>query len=328
MKIKLIIFLCLFLSVLNAQTFKTYFGQEYNKWYVLFDGVKCPNTFNYLTCTNRTKIIDGKTYQLLYKIQELKEDTINSMPINAESTQYLREEQSSGKLFYMYENYSDNGTFISYSPEILVSDMSLNLGDSILLEVNGLNLRYWDNIKYSSSQNKYYAEVDSVYYKEGLRHVRTSALFNSPTLFEKQKTALTFIEGIGSNLSPILDSDNFAYLSDIWKLVCNVQDNTSIHFSTLDNCRLYLMCDDTEVLETKDANRFQIKLTDAKIQILFNSEFYGNIRLILPNGRLIYANSISNKNEHMINTQNIQNGVYILQILGKKGSITTTKIII
>ncbi len=67
MKSKLIIFLCFFISFLNAQTFKSYFGKEYSKWYILYDGKTCPNTFNYLTCANRTTIIDGKTYHFYLK---------------------------------------------------------------------------------------------------------------------------------------------------------------------------------------------------------------------------------------------------------------------
>ncbi|MDO9153396.1 MAG: T9SS type A sorting domain-containing protein [Paludibacter sp.] len=328
MKTKLIIFLCLFLSVLNAQTFKSYFGKEYNKWYILYDGKVCPNTFNYLTCANRTTIIDGKTYQLLFEIYESLNDTIDSVSANTLSYQYLREDSVSGRLYYRYTINSDYGT--SYSPEILVSDMSLHVGDSIPLNVTDTNLSLWNNLKLSTYDNKYYAIVDSVYFKDGLKHVRTSALFNSDytNMFEKPKTALTFIEGVGSNVSPILDYNRFAYMSDISKLMCNVQDNNTIHFNISRLCRLYLYCDGVGVRETKDNHKFLLTLSDGDIKVKFTSSFSGSVRLIQSTGVVIYETPFVNATEQIINAQNLQSGVYILQIINSNGMITNRKLIL
>ncbi len=329
MKTKLIIFLSLFISVLNAQTFKSYFGKEYNKWYILYDGKVCPNTFNYLTCANRTTIIDGKTYQLLFEMYETLNDTINSVPANTLSNQYLREDSVSGRLYYRYTINSDYGT--SYSPEILVSDMSLHVGDSIQLNVTDTNLSLWNNLKLSTYDNKYYAMVDSVYFKDGLKHVRTSALFYSDysNMFEKPKTALTFIEGVGSNVSPILDYNRFAYMSDISKLMCNVQDNITTHFNISGLCKLYLNCDGVGdgVRETKDNHEFLLTLSYREIKIKFSSTFSGSVRLIQSTGLVIYETPFVNATEHIINAQNLQSGVYILQIINSNGMITTKKLI-
>lgn len=329
MKTKLIVSFSLLSLILCAQSYKSYFGKEYNKWYVLYDGILCPNTFNYLTCVNRETMINGKTYQLLFKIQELSDDTINSVPVSTVSNQYLREDSVTGKLYYLFEKYSDAGTFISYSPEILVSDMSLHVGDSIALNVTGSNLLFWDNLRLSTYDNKYYAMADSVYFKDGLKHVRTTALFNSPgAIFEKQKTALTFIEGIGSNLTPILDYGSFAYMSDVWKLMCNVKDDNSTYFNTSGLCRLYLYCDGVGVRETKDNHQFILMLPDGNIKIEFTSSFYGSVKLIQSTGMVIYETPVVNAIEQIINTQNLQGGVYILQIINSNGMITARKLIL
>ena len=329
MKTKIIIFLCLFFSILNVQAFKSYFGKEYNKWYILYDGSDCPNTFNYLTCANRTTIIDNKTYQLLFDFREQFNDTVNSLPVSTYSNQYLREDSITGRLYYRYKINSDNAT--SYSPEILVSDMSFHVGDSISLNVKEVNLLYWTNLKLSTNDNKYYAIVDSVYFKDGLKHVRTSALFNSEygNMFEKNKTPLTFIEGIGSNLSPILDYYNgLAYLSDIWKLMCNVRDNNTTHFNTNGLCKLNELSCDVGVQAIIDNHKFSLTLSDGSISIKFTSPFSGNVRLIQSSSMMVYESPVVNLNEHIINAQNLQSGVYILQTISSSGMITTRKLIL
>ena len=329
MKAKLIVFLCLFLSALNAQPFKSYFGKEYSKWYILYDGKVCPNTFNYLTCANRTATIDSKTYKLLFEIYETLNDTINSVPANTLSYQYLREDSVSGRLYYRYMINSDYGTL--YSPEILVSDMSLHVGDSILLKVTDANLSLWDNLKLSTYDNKYYAMVDSVFFKDGLKHVRTSTLFNTQygNMFEEPKTALTFIEGIGSNLSPILDYYNgLAYLSDIWKLICNVKDNNTTHFNASGVCKLRELICDVGVIEVEDNHKFSLTLLDGSINIKFTSLFSGSVRLIQSTGMVVYETPVVSLTEHTINAQNLQSGVYILQTMSINGMITTRKLIL
>jgi len=329
MKTKLIIFLCFFLSFLNAQTFKSYFGKEYSKWYILYDGKTCPNTFNYLTCANRTTIIEGKTYQFLYEINEPLNDIVNSVPANTISYQYLREDSVSGRLYYRYMINSGFGT--SYSPEILVSDMSLHVGDSIQLKVTDANLSLWDNLKLSTYDNNYYAVVDSVFFKDGLKKIRTSALFNSDynNLFEKPKTALTFTEGVGSNLSPILDYCHFAYMSDISKLMCNVQDNNTTHFNISGQCKLKeLICDLVGVHKIEDNQNFSFTLSDGNINIKFTSLFSGKVRLLQSTGMVIYKTPIENSTEHRINTQSLLSGVYILQTINFNGVITTRKLIL
>ena len=328
MKTILIIFLCFFIPFLNAQTFKSYFGKEYSKWYILYDGKTCPNTFNYLTCANRTTIIDGKTYHFLFEMNEFFNETVNSVPPNAFSDQYLREDTVSGRLYYRYLINSYYGT--SYSPEILVSDMSLNVGDSIQLNVTSANLSMWDNLKISSYDNKYYAVVDSVFFKDGLKNIRTSALFNSDDiyLFENPKTALTFIEGVGSNLSPILDYSRFAYLSDISKLMCNVQDNNTTHFNISGLCKLRQLYCDLGVQNIEDNQNFSIALSDGNINIKFTKLFSGQVRLLQSTGMVVYKTAIDNLNEHEINTQSLQSGVYILQTLNYDGVITNRKLIL
>lgn len=330
MKTKLIFLIFLISFALNAVPFKSYFGSEFNKWYILYDVGNCPNTFSYLTCAGRTTIIDGKPYQFLYEIYEGLYDTINSLPVNTVSDKYLREDKITGRLYYRYKIYSDYGT--SYSPETLVSDLSLSIGDSISLNVKDVNLSYWTNLKLSTSEHKYYAFVDSVYFKDGLKHVRTTAHFNTNEeyLFEKSKTALTFIEGTGSNLSPVLDYNHMAYASNIWKLMCNVQDNITTHFNTSGFCRIYLICDGggAGVGKIYDNQMFSIRLSAENINISFTSTFSGTVRLTQSTGMVVNETRVENLTEHKVNAEHLPGGIYILQTINYSGTITTEKIIL
>ncbi len=314
--------LCYYMS--NAQTaYRSYFGESYTKWYILYDGYSCPNTFDFLVCSNRTEIINENTYWKLFEVFEPSDDNPrNSMPANESTYKFLREDTLTGKLYYRYKIYSDYGT--SYSPDILVSDMTLKVGDSVKL--GNININFWKNVVKTSGGN-YYAIVDSVYQKNSLKHIRTSALFSSKNeLFDNDYTSLTFIEGIGSNLSPILDYDGMAYLSDVWKLICFVSDDSLTYFNNKKKRNLPpLICD----VGVRNINEdfFSTKIIPSKILLQFHYPFYGEIRLIQLTGSLLYQRTIRGDTEHTINTINYSNGIYILQIT-HNNAITTKKIIL
>ncbi len=248
-------------------------------------------------------------------MNEFLNETVNSVPPNAFSDQYLREDTVSGRLYYRYLINSYHGT--SYSPEILVSDMSLNVGDSIQLKFTSANLSMWDNLKISSYDNKYYAVVDSVFFKDGLKNIKTSALFNSDDiyLFENPKTALTFIEGVGSNLSPILDYSRFAYMSDISKLMCNVQDNNTTHFNISGLCKLSeLICDLVGVDNIEDNQNFSIALSDGNINIKLTTLFSGSFEIYNCLGKVVCRAEFANESVLSISTTGLNRGLYLIRL--------------
>jgi len=108
-----------------------------------------------------------------------------------------------------------------------------------------------------------------------------------------------------------------------------VQDNITTHFNISGLCKLYLNCDGVGdgVRETKDNHEFLLTLSYREIKIKFSSTFSGSVRLIQSTGLVIYETPFVNATEHIINAQNLQSGVYILQIINSNGMITTKKLI-
>lgn len=148
--------------------------------------------------------------------------------------------------------------------------MSLEKGDSIRLYGydEGIPFFAWENV-IVSDENISYAMVDSVYYLDGLKHIRTSAMFrNSFRDYPEYQNCpygdycrdtLKFIETIGPNISPMLDVPEFnlSYWRDIPILTCYETKDKLIHFTTPNHC--YWSASDSKVLKTDPEIRKEIK---------------------------------------------------------------------
>ncbi len=198
-----------------AQPYRSYFGNEYTKWSVLAEIIAAVYTIECASRPDATIVIDDVTYYK-FAIIDMWPDTW-SINVNDSyfdryflaSKCYLREDQTTGRLYVRTSSDME---------EFIVSDMSLQVGDSIRLYVyedmpflafNLGTVVYNDGIPY--------AVVDSVYYADGLKHIHTSAMFRASGEFLN----LEFIEGIGSNLTPIL---NYRYYSESawWGMYNNI----------------------------------------------------------------------------------------------------------
>ena len=204
MKTKLIYSLLLSIFCLSAYAesqYKSYFGDTYTKWYVVYGG--CEYTWGEVyTVKDKTEEIDGITYRHIFFGEE--DDSASGYLTDS---WYLREDRTTGRLFFRPSKQS---------PEILVQDLSVNVGDSIRLcgdidEDWGWAYfsydMYWRDVVITED-NVPYAIVDSVYYSNGLKHIRTTAKFqnflrNFPS--SEMKDTLKFVETIGSNITPWLD---------------------------------------------------------------------------------------------------------------------------
>ena len=182
-----------------AQPYRSYFGNEYTKWSVFSAVIDADYTMECASRPDATIVLDSVTYYKLAVFKIMFPDTW-SINVNDSyfdryflaSNHYLREDQTTGRLYLRTSSDTE---------EFIVSDMSLKVGDSIRVYDRDDDplpffrecLVYNDDIPY--------AVVDSVYYADGLKHIHTSAMFEAPGDYMN----LEFIEGIGSNITPILN---------------------------------------------------------------------------------------------------------------------------
>ena len=115
----------------------------------------------------------------------------NSADIYRIRTLYLRESDTHDKLFGRIK-YDDN----SVTREFLIMDLSLDVGDT-------LNTDDWAELNVHPNQLNPVITIDSIYYKDGRKHLRTDFIGKGkhwstwpPVIYD----TLTFIEGVGPDM--------------------------------------------------------------------------------------------------------------------------------
>jgi hypothetical protein len=304
MKTKIIILLLVIQPLmLFAQPYKSYFGEEYTKWYVLNWGSEGYWTSVYLTCYNITEEIDGMTYKSLFDVRT--NENLTTVPPKFEYLYrqgYLREDLSTGQLFFREDKNTQ---------EVIVSDMSLEVGDSVRLlgyYFDNLFHSYWENV-IISEDNIPYAIVDSVYCSDRLKHIRSSATIYNP--LTNTRDNLVFIEALGSNISPLFDFTYFTYPNSVFtlNLICYETENKLIHFSDHDCYWRDLGIDDL-----KKYSKVREEMNAGMLNLYFDIPFSGQINLIDYSGRTLYQKNIFNETRFNVDVSNFSKGIYILQI--------------
>ena len=200
-KLTLFIFLlCCWSSGLKAQ-YQSLFGNLQTSWNVL-------NEYQFLYATDSLTvgtdtIINLMTYKKVV-FYHLRHNGNN--PLLAEALAYIREETATGRAWIKYDNST---------PEQLFMNLSLNVSD--LFTVSGLN----------------YA-VDSVYIKDGRKHVMVQYGYPMITEYPVSAEDLTFVEGIGTTYGFTYDYENsgsggFPVNHRYPFLLCSWKDNTHIY---------------------------------------------------------------------------------------------------
>ena len=309
MKTKLIYALLLSIFCLNAYAesqYKSYFGDTYTKWNLWLDN-EYVSTDSFLSCCERTQTIDNKTYYCLFNVYEY-DGEITSVDENEPCQLFLREEIETGRLYY--RNNMDNG----FSDEILVSDMSLEIGDSIRLGGRS----YWSNLNIPTDENTVYALVDSIYYHNNLKHIRTKTCFYS--IVSGKTDTLVFIEGIGSNAGPLLDYYTTGQRSQE-ALSCYHKDGSIISFSE-EGCLFFTL----NKVEENEKGNIEYVINKDNIYIQFSDFYTGVVSLYGITGNLLHEVKISNVLNYDINAQYLQSGLYILMLRNEIGKLFVVKI--
>ena len=304
---KLLLFLAMVLLSASgfAQPYRSYFGNEYTKWSIFSEVWDAASSVEYALRPDATIVIDDVTYNKLAIIY-MRPDTW-SINVNdsyfdryfLESNHYLREDQTTGRLYLRTSSDTE---------EFLVSDMSLKVGDSIrLCDYDGWPepffrefLVYNDDIPY--------AVVDSVYYADGLKHIHTSAIFDAPGT----NANLEFIEGIGSNLTPILNYDFYSTHGMYCVILCYENETYWQHFPFLgvtDTCFM-------EVVGINDITQAEIKVypSPAEKYIYVDSDSWNKSEIIITNilGQVVKDISFEGTRTS-IDIADLKSGIYFVK---------------
>ena len=222
---KLLLFLVMVLLSASgfAQPYRSYFGNEYTKWSVFSEVIDGASSMEYALRPDATIVIDDVTYNklaIIYMWPDTWSKNVNDSYFDEyfiESNHYLREDQTTGRLYVRTSSDTE---------EFIVSDMSLKVGDSIrLCDYDGWPMPFlWECLVYNDDIP--YAVVDSVYYADGLKHIHTSVMFHAVG----SDVNLEFIEGIGSNLTPILNYDFYSTQGMYSVMLCYENETYWKHF--------------------------------------------------------------------------------------------------
>jgi hypothetical protein len=212
-------------------------------------------------------------------------------------------------VFFIRED-SNHKVYKFYNVERLIYDFSLLKGDSI-------------DTGHTSGINHFYAYVDSV------DSVLVNGAYRKRIIFNSWYNE-SWIEGIGSSMSPFDPFiNNFA--GDFYmKLICVTENDTLIYQNTLyNNCYIRGYSQIDEINSTSDA---QIIIspnpirTTASIKVTDNITFYRDFNIINCNGQTIKSGTLKD-NAFSFSSNGLTSGLYFI-IVKSDDKILSKKILI
>ena len=304
---KLLLFLAIVLLSASgfAQPYRSYFGNEFTKWSVFSEVYDAASSMEYALRPDATIEIDDVTYYklaIIYMRPDTWSKNVNDSYFDEyflASNHYLREDQTTGRLYLRTSSDTE---------EVIVSDMSLKVGDSIrLCDYDGWPMPFFrECLVYN--EDIPYAVVDSVYYADGLKHIHTSAMFDAPGAYMN----LEFIEGIGSNLTPILNYDFYTTWGMECVILCYENETYWQHFPFLgvtDTCFM-------EVVGINDIKQAEIKVypSPAEKYIYVDSDSWNKYEIIITNILGQVVKDISFEGTRIsIDVADLKSGIYFVK---------------
>ena len=316
-KLITILYLSLLCVGLNAQQYKPVLDGEIVRWSFL-DQLLCSNVY----VVESTDIVaygnvsfNDVIYKKLYldnsfdsanDVEESNANWQNHIPQLYYEWKdfFIRESEDNSKL-YVYNSYWDE--------EYLISDMNLQEGETFQLSTDG--------------GGTLEAIVDSVYFKNGLKHIRWIATYERPYFHGP----FTFIESIGSNKWLVYPDG------------CN--SDASIGLNCFQNKETFYKNEETlNYLDFADFpcgifyqsaginsilnNNYNIFIQKDKIEILFTFDVNVDVSIYDLNGILYYEQNTYSQNI-VIPTTELPKGIYILSVFDKNTNKQyTSKIIL
>ncbi len=277
----LILLLVVFSFSGKCQNYQSICGQDSTIWTVLEEIIDGAMTAKYQTKNGVDSILNGYTYKKVFN--------------NYQTRGLLREDTVDGKAWY----YS----FFTQTENIFM-DLSLQLNDTFMI--------------YSPWVSNIPIVVDSVYFINGLKHIRFDFnLFGYVRKFE-------FIEGLGTNAGIAYQgqTQGWNYISEY--LLCKYTDSTKVYENIDYNGMCYVqLVGINEYLNESSTVAFPNPVKRNELLTIRNDmDPVQSIRL-----RDIFGNSICRLESFQIK-MNQAAGIYIIEIVRKSGKRENLKICI
>ncbi len=274
---KLILILVLLYQISFGQ-YKSTFGESTTKWNLILFGA-C----DAITTTPVSVIGDSVFNGHNYKI-------IDRFSLFDESTGFLREDTITGKVWFYNK---------TINKEILVMDLSLNKTDSFKI--------------YSSTLDSSFIYVDSVFFVEGIKHIRFKESYIHICAPDE---TFEFIEGTGSNAGLFYNSEWVANSLNFY-LLCHEKDGIKVYGNKLynDSCFVVETGIESKSILNNELNIFP-NPTKGIVTIKFQNTKCDNFNLLLFNSKAQITHSISsnsNEFEFSLNERNTHINFFILK---------------
>ena len=293
----------------DSTVYQSVFGDSVARWYET-RCVGCAQVYDVFT--DDTVRIDGLLYRKARRV-DFDGNICEYSPQNEWPKLLFRESASHGKLFFRKINYGQPTA--DTVPEKVIMDLDMSIGDTLDAGING----------YIPSIIDGYIPpiiVDSVYYKDGRKILRTSYHLEQRVAATEQKDTLFLIEGVGPSFG-IVYTQHYGCSTP---LVCYYRDTT---FEYHDEKYYYYGMGGPELCEIWfyddgiDDNPQQISPlltmvpnpTNDIVNLKFSVSGKYNIKIVESNGRCILEESLQG-DKYEINVKEFPKGVYFVIIEG------------
>ena len=305
MKAKKVLLLAALLSaiVLHAQEdrpYQSFFGKESTQWNGYTETYDISVDKNHTLVTSYDTVMDGKTYKKIEHSWSHKGGDSRLKDEDSRSVLYLREDTTTGRLWYRDPYESD---------EYLIADMSLKKRDSVVM-----------HLRHYLFPDDYDTVTFVVYDTQTVDGRYTVSLYAS---FWRSYSDITFIEGIGcSNLISYLyePPEEMVVLGS--GIVCCHKDGELVYHHIEDwmieegDCKVdYIGIDEAR------AERVSVYPNPCGDWITLDGERAQSVILYDMTGRKL---DVDIKADGRIHTGNLPSGVYLLRAVLENSTITKT----
>ncbi len=284
------------LTSLYSFAYRSIFGKHSTQWTIIFSRCTMINGADTFLVEKDT-VINGLTYK---KIIQNHDYLMLGL---------MREDTASGKVW--------NISWADSTEEIPLFDFTLQKGDTF--DVRNQNYAgyneyppFYDILK----------EVDSVYYKDGLKHIR----FKKVNTHVLPAEPMEFIEGIGSNYSVLMKLMNTCFL-DYYQL-CTYKDGTKTSYN---NLAFNGDCNPTTTVKSvkPDINTTKLYPLPANTFLQIETEEFSinSFELYDLSGKLVLKQTIRSPKQKVDVTE-LRNGLYMARLIATTGEISNKKVMI
>jgi len=290
---KLILIILTLPQLLFAQSYKSIFNQHSSLYYSILGNGAIDNHTGMIGLNGTDYMFSGKTWKMI------------DGPDCPECSGYISEDTLTGKIWFksLGQGALDIDTAIK-----LIADYSLNVGDSFLYHIK---LDYWMGTFHYIDSSSNWLKVDSVIYKNGLKHIR----------FDQARSSLYMIEGVGTNYLPSYMSTKPVYIQCCYKSGNLFYKN---HYSRIpDSCYIPILYGGINDIFNTNSKTQKVYPNPSNNFISISNFKNGKIEIINSLGQLILTTSQTEN----INIENLPSGIYWIRFTGENTILKTLKFI-